>query len=52
MELLELIDLELKDFIFFCGVILLASFVRGFSGFGFFLAKHIDQEHLRMGILL
>ena len=35
MELLELIDLELKDFIFFCSVILLASFVRGFSGFGF-----------------
>ena len=35
MELLELIDLELKDFTFFCGVILLASFVRGFSGFGF-----------------
>ena len=35
MELLELIDLEPKDFIFFCSVILLASFVRGFSGFGF-----------------
>ena len=35
MEFLELIDLELIDFIFFCGVILLASFVRGFSGFGF-----------------
>ena len=35
MELLELIDLELKDFTFFCSVILLASFVRGFSGFGF-----------------
>ena len=35
MELLELIDLELIDFIFFCSVILLASFVRGFSGFGF-----------------
>ena len=35
MELLELVDLELKDFIFFCSVILLASFVRGFSGFGF-----------------
>ena len=35
MEFLELIDLELIDFIFFCSVILLASFVRGFSGFGF-----------------
>ena len=35
MEYLESINLSLLDFIFFCGVILLASFVRGFSGFGF-----------------
>ncbi len=35
MEFLENINLEFVDFIFFCGVILLASFVRGFSGFGF-----------------
>ena len=35
MEFLEAINLELLDFIFFCSVILLASLVRGFSGFGF-----------------
>ncbi len=35
MEYLESINLSFLDFIFFCGVILLASFVRGFSGFGF-----------------
>ena len=35
MEYLTTIDLSLKDFLFFCCVILLASFVRGFSGFGF-----------------
>ncbi len=35
MEYLQNINLGLIDFIFFCSVILLASFVRGFSGFGF-----------------
>ena len=35
MEFLEAINLEFLDFIFFCSVILLASLVRGFSGFGF-----------------
>ena len=35
MDLLSVINLGLIDFIFFCSVILLASFVRGFSGFGF-----------------
>ena len=35
MEYLTIIDLSLKNFLFFCCVILLASFVRGFSGFGF-----------------
>ena len=35
MEFLETINLTIGNFIFFCTVILLASFVRGFSGFGF-----------------
>ncbi len=35
MEFLETINLSLSSFLFFCSVILLASFVRGFSGFGF-----------------
>ena len=35
MEFLQTINLTLGNFIFFCAVILLASFVRGFSGFGF-----------------
>ena len=35
MEYLQLISLTLLEFIFFTLVILLASFVRGFSGFGF-----------------
>ena len=35
MEFLETINLTIENFIFFCAVILLASFVRGFSGFGF-----------------
>tara|TARA_A100001015_G_scaffold297999_1_gene380167 strand:- start:2634 stop:3389 length:756 start_codon:yes stop_codon:yes gene_type:complete len=35
MEYLEIINLTIIQFIFFCLVILLASFVRGFSGFGF-----------------
>ena len=35
MEYLEVINLTIIQFIFFCLVILLASFVRGFSGFGF-----------------
>ncbi len=35
MEYLEIINLTAIQFIFFCLVILLASFVRGFSGFGF-----------------
>ncbi len=35
MEYLETINLSLPHFIFFCGVVFLASFVRGFSGFGF-----------------
>ena len=35
MDLLSAINLGLIDFIFFCSVIFLASFVRGFSGFGF-----------------
>ena len=35
MEFLETINLSIGNFIFFCAVILLASFVRGFSGFGF-----------------
>ena len=35
MEFLETINLSLVNFLFFCSVILLASFVRGFSGFGF-----------------
>ena len=35
MEFLETINLSIENFIFFCAVILLASFVRGFSGFGF-----------------
>ena len=35
MEYLQNINLEFIDFIFFCSVILLASLVRGFSGFGF-----------------
>ena len=35
MEFLETINLTIGNFIFFCAVILLASFVRGFSGFGF-----------------
>ena len=35
MQFLEILDLTLINFIFFCGIILLASFVRGFSGFGF-----------------
>ena len=35
MEYLEVINLTIIQFIFFCLVILLASFVRGFRGFGF-----------------
>ena len=35
MEFLETINLSASNFLFFCIVILLASFVRGFSGFGF-----------------
>tara|TARA_B100000674_G_scaffold477103_1_gene472035 strand:+ start:176 stop:931 length:756 start_codon:yes stop_codon:yes gene_type:complete len=35
MEILEIINLSFFDFLFFCTVILFASFVRGFSGFGF-----------------
>ena len=35
MEFLSLINLSLENFVFFCSIILLASFVRGFSGFGF-----------------
>ena len=35
MEFLDIINLSLENFVFFCSVILLASFVRGFSGFGF-----------------
>ena len=35
MEYLQIVDLTLFEFTFFCGIILLASFVRGFSGFGF-----------------
>ena len=35
MEFFEAINLTIGNFIFFCGVILIASFVRGFSGFGF-----------------
>ncbi len=35
MEFLQTINLNLLDFLFFCSVILLASLVRGFSGFGF-----------------
>tara|TARA_B100001121_G_C18508391_1_gene535426 strand:+ start:79 stop:834 length:756 start_codon:yes stop_codon:yes gene_type:complete len=35
MQFLETLDLTLINFIFFCGIIFLASFVRGFSGFGF-----------------
>ena len=35
MDLLSAINLGFIDFIFFCSVIFLASFVRGFSGFGF-----------------
>tara|TARA_B100000886_G_scaffold338458_1_gene301360 strand:- start:2687 stop:3442 length:756 start_codon:yes stop_codon:yes gene_type:complete len=35
MSFLDSIDLGLIEFIFFCSVILFASIVRGFSGFGF-----------------
>ena len=35
MAFLDSIDLGLIEFIFFCSVILFASIVRGFSGFGF-----------------
>ena len=35
MEFLSIINLSLENFVFFCSIILLASFVRGFSGFGF-----------------
>ena len=35
MDLLSAINLGFIDFIFFCSVIFLASFVRAFSGFGF-----------------
>ncbi len=35
MEYLNIIELSLLEFIFFVLIILLASFVRGFSGFGF-----------------
>ncbi len=35
MEYLQILDLSLTHFLFFCAIILLASFVRGFSGFGF-----------------
>ena len=35
MEYLQIVDLTLFEFTFFFGIILLASFVRGFSGFGF-----------------
>ena len=37
MEYLNIIELSLLEFIFFVLIILLASFVRGFSGFGFSL---------------
>ncbi len=35
MEFLKIIDLSLINFLFFCIIILFASLVRGFSGFGF-----------------
>ena len=35
MEYLQILNLSLVHFLFFCAIILLASFVRGFSGFGF-----------------
>ena len=35
MEYLETINLSFLEFLFFCSVILFASLVRGFSGFGF-----------------
>ena len=35
MEFLEIINLGFFEFLFFCSIILFASFVRGFSGFGF-----------------
>ena len=35
MEYLQIVELSLLEFSFFCGIILLASFLRGFSGFGF-----------------
>ena len=35
MEVLEIINLGFFEFLFFCLIILFASFVRGFSGFGF-----------------
>ena len=35
MEVLEIINLGFFEFLFFCSIILFASFVRGFSGFGF-----------------
>ena len=35
MAFLDSIDLGLIEFTFFCSVILFASIVRGFSGFGF-----------------
>ena len=35
MEFLEIINLSFFEFLFFCGIILFASIVRGFSGFGF-----------------
>ena len=43
MDLLSAINLGLIDFIFFCSVIFLASFVRGFSGFGF-SASSVSME--------
>ena len=33
--MLTTIDLSFLEFLFFCGIILFASTVRGFSGFGF-----------------
>ena len=35
MSFLEVIDLTILEFLFFCLIIFLASLVRGFSGFGF-----------------
>ena len=35
MQYLQIVELSILEFIFLASVILLASFVRGFSGFGF-----------------